>query len=93
MPSSITEEVYLGVSEHALNTVLVGVENGAQLLIYYVSGALLGTETHYTLMKKLVLVLIIAAQKLRTYFQGHLITIYNTYPMRNILHKPELSGG
>ena len=43
-------------------------------------------------MEKLVLALIISARKLRPYFQGHPITVYTTYPIRSILHKPELSG-
>ena len=83
--------VYLGVSEHAVIAVLVREENEIQLPIYYVSKALLDAETRYSQMEKLVLALIISARKLRPYFQGHAIIVYTTYPIRSILHKPELS--
>ncbi|XP_070034471.1 uncharacterized protein [Nicotiana tomentosiformis] len=33
-----------------------------------------------------------AARKLRSYFQCHPISVITTYPLRNILHKQELSG-
>ncbi|XP_070020037.1 uncharacterized protein LOC142180828 [Nicotiana tabacum] len=36
--------------------------------------------------------LIVASLKLRPYFQYHLIAIVTTFPLRNVLHKPEFSG-
>ena len=33
-----------------------------------------------------------AARKLRPYFQCHSIKVLTTHPLKNILHKPELSG-
>ncbi|XP_074355731.1 uncharacterized protein LOC141695382 [Apium graveolens] len=43
-------------------------------------------------MEKLVYALILAARKLRPYFQAHRIEVRTAYPLRQILHKPESSG-
>ncbi|XP_074355686.1 uncharacterized protein LOC141695328 [Apium graveolens] len=43
-------------------------------------------------MEKLVYALILAARKLRPYFQAHRIEFRTAYPLRHILHKPESSG-
>ena len=56
------------------------------------SKSLLDAETRYTQLEKLALALVTAARKLRPYFQCHPITVYTTYPLKSILHKPELSG-
>lgn len=56
------------------------------------SKSLLDGETCYTQLEKLALVLVTAARKLRPYFQCHPIIVVTTYPLKSILHKPELSG-
>ncbi|XP_074342638.1 uncharacterized protein LOC141680263 [Apium graveolens] len=43
-------------------------------------------------MEKLVYTLILAARKLRPYFQAHRIEVRTAYPLRHNLHKPESSG-
>ncbi|XP_074378647.1 uncharacterized protein LOC141720196 [Apium graveolens] len=43
-------------------------------------------------MEKLVYALILAARKLKPYFQAHRIEVRTAYPLRHILHKPESSG-
>ena len=43
-------------------------------------------------MKKLILALVTAARKLRPYFQAHTIEVPTEYPMKQVLHKPEVSG-
>ncbi|KAL5576837.1 hypothetical protein UlMin_018536 [Ulmus minor] len=84
--------IYLAVSEGAVSAVLVREEEGKQFPVYYVSKSLLDAETRYTQLEKLALALVTAARKLRPYFQCHPITVYTTYPLKSILHKPELSG-
>ena len=42
-------------------------------------------------MEKLILALVIAARKLRPYFQAHTIEVPTEYPMKQVLHKPETS--
>ncbi|KAL5580705.1 hypothetical protein UlMin_013147 [Ulmus minor] len=75
-----------------MSTVLIREEEGKQSPVYYVSKALLDAETQYSQLEKLALALIIAARKLRPYFQCHPITVLTSFPLKNILHKLELSG-
>ena len=56
------------------------------------SKALRDAETRYTKLEKLTLALVMVAKKLRPYFQCHPITVLTTFPLKTILHKPELSG-
>ena len=42
--------------------------------------------------RKLALALVSASKKLRPYFQCHPIVVVTNYPLRNVLHKPDLSG-
>ncbi|XP_076929155.1 uncharacterized protein LOC143593396 [Bidens hawaiensis] len=63
-----------------------------QTPIYYVSRTLLAPKTRYSMLEKLVLVLVYAAQRLRRYFQGHPINVLIGYKLKNVLSKPELSG-
>ncbi|KAL5574290.1 hypothetical protein UlMin_023887 [Ulmus minor] len=84
--------IHLAVSEGAVSAVLVRHEDGKQFPVYYVSKSLLDADTRYTQLEELALALVTAAPKLRPYFQCHPITVYTTYPLKSILHKPELSG-
>ncbi|XP_070005182.1 uncharacterized protein [Nicotiana sylvestris] len=84
--------IYLAILEVAVSTVLVREEQGKQSPIYYVSNSLLDAETQYPQLEKLALALILASRKLRPYFQCHPIAVVTAYPLRNILHKHELSG-
>ena len=43
-------------------------------------------------MEKLIIALVIAARKLRPYFQAHTIEVPTEYPMKQVLHKLEVSG-
>ncbi|XP_075098662.1 uncharacterized protein LOC142175646 [Nicotiana tabacum] len=84
--------VYLAVSEVAVSAVLVREDQGKQSPIYYVSKSLLDAETRYPHLEKLALALTMASRKLRPYFQCHPISMITAYPLRNILHKQDLSG-
>ncbi|XP_031270933.1 uncharacterized protein LOC116129327 [Pistacia vera] len=83
---------YLAVSETAISAVLVREEESKQLPVYYVSKSFLDAETRYSQLEKLVLALIHASKKLRPYFQCHSIVVITSFPLKKILHKPELSG-
>ena len=43
-------------------------------------------ETRYTNFKRIALALMMAAKKLRPYFQAHIIVVLTSYPIRAILH-------
>ena len=62
------------------------------LRIYYTSKALLDEETRYSNLEKLALAQIVAARKLRPYFQAHPIVVVTSFPVKLVLHKPEVSG-
>ena len=84
--------LYLAVSDFSTSVVLVRDKDRVQQPVYYCSRALRRAKERYPKMEKLILALVIAARKLRPYFQAHTIEISTEYPMRQVLHKPETSG-
>lgn len=66
--------------------------NKYQRLVYYVSKALVDTETQYSKMEQTTLALRNAAQKLRPYFQAHQVIVLTNQLLISILHKLDLSG-
>ncbi|RVW28611.1 hypothetical protein CK203_100886 [Vitis vinifera] len=85
--------MYLAVSEWAISVVLFRCPSPKeQKPIYYVSRALADVETRYSKMELTALALRSAAQKLRPYFQAHPVIVLTDQPLRNILHKPDLTG-
>ncbi|RVW23545.1 Transposon Tf2-2 polyprotein [Vitis vinifera] len=85
--------MYLAVSEWAISAVLFRCPSpNEQKPIYYVSRALADVETRYSKMELTALALRSAAQKLRPYFQAHPMIVLTDQPLRNILHKPDLTG-
>ena len=43
-------------------------------------------------MEKLVYALVHASRKLRPYFQAHKVEVRTAYPLRQVMHKPEVTG-
>ena len=84
--------LYLAVLEHAISAVLVREEGTKQLPIYYVSKSLLDAETRYIHLEKLALALMVTARNLRPYFQAHPVVVVTSFPIKLVLHKPEVSG-
>nr|CAN64574.1 hypothetical protein VITISV_003431 [Vitis vinifera] len=84
--------MYLAVSEWAISAVLFRCPSPKeQKSIYYVSRALADVETRYLKMELTALALRSAVQKLRPYFQAHPVVVLTDQPLRNILHKPDLT--
>ena len=83
---------YLAVSDFSTSTVLVRDKERVQHPVYYCNRALREAEERYPRMEKLILALVTAARKLRPYFQAHTIEVPTEYPMKQVLHKPEVSG-
>ncbi|KAK3023934.1 hypothetical protein RJ639_043604 [Escallonia herrerae] len=84
--------LYLAITDFAISAVLVREEDSKQFPIYYVRKVLQGAELRYPTTEKLAFSHLIAARKLRLYFQSHTITVLIDKPLRRILHKPDLSG-
>ncbi|XP_074326579.1 uncharacterized protein LOC141664521 [Apium graveolens] len=87
-----TLTLYLAVSDFTISAVLVQEEEDVQLPVYYVGKRLADAETRYTSLEKLAYALILASRKLRPYFQAHKIEVRTSYPLRQVMHKPESSG-
>nr|KAJ0218881.1 hypothetical protein LSAT_V11C300127070 [Lactuca sativa] len=86
-----TLQVYLSMSDEAISSVLVVEREGEQKLVYFVNRALQGPELNYPTLEKLVLALIYSTRRLRRYFQAHQIEVLTSYPIKQILLKPETS--
>ena len=93
-PSKPEEELYLYlvVSQAAISATLVREEDGSQRPIYFTSRALRGVEERYPQMEKLAFALIIAARKLKLYFQAHTIVVLTDKPLRKTMSSPESAG-
>ena len=63
-----------------------------QLLVYYTSKAFQGAEEWYPAMEKLALALVIAARKLRPYFQVHTIIVLTNHPFCKTMNKLAAAG-
>ena len=76
-PSKPGEELYLyiTVSQATVSVALVREEGGSQRPDYFISKAFRGAEERYPKMEKLTFALVIAAQKLKPYFQAHTIIV------------------
>nr|XP_017225259.1 PREDICTED: uncharacterized protein LOC108201488 [Daucus carota subsp. sativus] len=84
--------LYLAVSDYSISAILVKEDEEGQSPIYYVSKRFLDAETRYTSMEKLVYALVHATRKLRPYFQAHKVEVRTAFPLRQIMHKPEVTG-
>uniref|UniRef100_A0A2N9GP39 Uncharacterized protein n=1 Tax=Fagus sylvatica TaxID=28930 RepID=A0A2N9GP39_FAGSY len=84
--------LYLAVSPTAVSSALIREDGGTQLPVYYTSKAFQGAEERYPAMEKLALALVIAARKLRPYFQSHKIIVLTNHPLRKAMNKPDAAG-
>ena len=84
--------LHLFVSEHVVSSVIVRDEGAAQTPIYYVSKALQDAKTRYSEIEKLALALVVAAKKLKPYFQAHVILVPTSHPFRQVLQNLDISG-
>ena len=83
--------MYLSVSEHALNTVLLR-DQGVQQPIYCISKTLVDAETRYLPLEKLVLALVHATRKLPQYFHAHTVFVLTEYPLQSLLKRSNFTG-
>lgn len=84
--------LYLAVSPTALSAALVCEDGGAQLSVYYVSNALVSMESRYQDIKKLTFTILMLSHNLCPYFQAHVIVVMTSYPLGQVLYKPNASG-
>ena len=84
--------LYLVVSQTAVSSALIRKENGVQLLVYYTSKAFQRAKERYPTLEKLALALVVAARKLRPYFQAYTIIVLTNHPLRKAMSKPDAAG-
>ena len=60
---------FIAVASHAISLVLVRVENGVQMPVYYVSKSLQKVEVRYLPLEKAILAIMHAMQKLPHFFK------------------------
>jgi ribonuclease HI len=77
--------LYLAVAEHVVSAALVQEEGPQQQLVYFVSHVLRNAETKYSPIEKMTYALVIAARKLRPYFQAHPIRVLIRVPLKKAL--------
>nr|GFA36974.1 reverse transcriptase domain-containing protein [Tanacetum cinerariifolium] len=84
--------IYLSATYGAISAVLMTEREATQTPIYFISHALQGPELNYTPMEKLVLSLVLAAKRLRRYFQAHPVTVITDQPIKQIMSRPNVAG-
>ncbi|KAL0431881.1 UNVERIFIED_CONTAM: hypothetical protein Sradi_0814100 [Sesamum radiatum] len=85
-------EHFMATSEKAVSIVLVRAEGKEHQPVYYVSKVLQRAKPKYPSVEKLELALIVAARKLRPYYQSHQVTTLTNQPLKHILLNPNASG-
>ena len=58
----------------------------------YISKTLVGAETRYLPLEKLVLALVHATRKLPHYFQAHTVYVLTEYPLQSLLKRSDFTG-
>ena len=93
-PSRLKEELflYLAISLATIRVALIREEDRVQKPVYYTNRALQGAEEMYPPMEKLAFALVIAARKLKPYFQVHTVVVLTEKPLRRAMSNPEAVG-
>ena len=93
-PSQLDEELflYLAISPTAVSVALIREEEKVQKLVYYTSRALRGAKERYPPMEKLAFALVIAACKLKPYFQAHTVVVLTDRPLRQAMSNHDTAG-
>ena len=84
--------LYLAVSPAAVRAALIREEEKVQKPVYYASRALRGAEERYPPMEKLAFTLVMAAHKLKPYFQAHTVVVLTDRPLRQAMSNPDAAG-
>jgi ribonuclease HI len=87
--------LYVSASNSAVSTVLVQEkeEEGKlkQIPVYFASEALFGSKIFYSELEKIAYTIVMAARKLRHYFEGHRIRVITNQPLSDLFANREAS--
>jgi len=88
--------LYIATSSSAVSAALVEEKmvegNLKQLPIYFVSEALNRSKLLYSEMEKMAYAVVMAARKLRHYFQSFKVKVPTSFPLRDVFENREASG-
>ena len=79
------------VASHAINLVLIRVDNGVQRLVYYVNKLLHEAEVRYLPLEKAILAVVHATCKLPHYFQSHIVVVLTQLLLRSLLRNADFT--
>ena len=83
---------YIAVASHMVSLVLVWVDSGVQMPVYYMNKSLHEAEVRYLPLDKAILTVVQATCKLPHYFQSHTIVILTQLPLRSLLRSADYTG-
>ena len=83
---------YIAVASHVVSLVLIRVNNGVQMPIYYVRNSLHETKVRYLPLEKAILAVVHATRKFPHYFQAHTIVVLTQLLLQSILRKVDYIG-
>ena len=72
---------YIVVASHAVSLVLIRVDDGVHMPVYYVNKSLHEAKGRYLPLKKVVLAVVHATHKLPHYFQSHTVVVLTQLPL------------
>ena len=82
----------IAVSPAAVSAALIKKEEKVQKPVYYASRVLRGVEERYLPMEKLAFALVMAARKLKPYFQAHTVIVLIDKPLWRAMSNPNAAG-
>ena len=80
------------MASHAIDLVLIRVDNGVQRLVYYVNKLLHEAEVRYLPLEKAILAVVHATRKLPHYFQSHIVVVLTQLLLRSLLRNVDFTG-
>ena len=83
---------YIAVALHAVSLVLIRVNSGIQMPVYYVSKSLHETEICYLPLEKAILAVMHSTRKLSHYFQTHTVIVLTQLSFRVLLRSVDYTG-
>ena len=83
---------YIAIASHVVSLVLVRVDSGVQMLVYYVSKSLHETEVRYLPLEKAILAVVHGMHKLPHYFQSCIVVVLTQLPLRSLLRSTDYTG-
>ncbi|XP_026377746.1 uncharacterized protein LOC113272052 [Papaver somniferum] len=84
--------IYLSATNTSISTVLTRIEKEVDQPIYFISKTLTSAEKNYSKIEKMVLSLVYATQKLRSYFHAHTVTVITKAPIESVLDHADRDG-